>query len=404
MGAAAAGLAAVGGVPAQEPPPASPASGSTAMPSAPPLPDPIPRELHLSRMQIARDRMALVKVTHLIEVPGPGLQYLAGLPLQRSERFTGLVLPASGPPVLICHAADRAIAMAGPVPLEEPIFYDESDEPVRALARMLKRGDASLVALSGRVWYEEFAPLHADLPKLTFAASHPFSEDQRHVKATEELRLIEAAARIVQDAVESTLREIREGMSELELAETVMARIRARGAHPEGTVVSGPRTAVPRALTGDRRIAGGDPVIVSFAARVHGYWGRVARTVLVGRATGRMRLIHQTLREAQGFGFERAKTDVPAGAVDQIMRATFGGRGFLKQVLHNSGAGCGLELSEPPFLSPGYLEKLAPGHVLTLGQGVYTGEEYGIRQQDMLVVTPDGARWLTEPAKELLEL
>jgi Xaa-Pro dipeptidase len=403
LGAAAAGLAAMGQVPAAASAPAE-APSPPPSPPAPPLPDPVPRELHLARLQVARERMALVKVTHLIEVPGPGLACLAGLPLERSERFAGLVVPASGPPVILCHAADRGIVMAGPVPFEEPIFYDESEEPIRMLGKVLKRGDASLVALSGRIWYEEFAPLHADLPKLTFASSHPFSEDQRHVKSTEELRLIEAAARIVQESVEPVLRGIREGMTEMEVAGSVIEAVRARGAHAEGSVVSGPRSAVPRLPTSDRRIAAGDPVIVSFGARVHGYWARVSRTVVVGRATGRMKLIHQTLRDAQGFGIERARPGTPAAAVDQIVRATLGGRGFLKQAPQGSGAGCGLEPVEPPFLSPGYLEPLAAGHVFTLGQGVYTGEEYGIRQHDTLVVTSDGARWLTRPAGELPEL
>lgn len=404
LGAAAAGLAAVGGsAQPQEPPPAS-SSPPTAPPPAPALPNPLTREFHLSRMQIARERMAAVKISHLIEVPGPGLFYLTGLPLQRSERFSALVLPAEGPPVLICPVTDRAIALAGPVPLEEPVFYEENDEPVGMTAKLLKRAHAGQVALSGRIWYEEFVPLHSDLPKLTFAASHPFIDEPRQVKTLEELRLIEAAAAIAQEAVEATMREIREGMSEEEIADAVIGRIRARGAQAEGSVVSGPRTAVPRLPTGDRRVAAGDLVILSYAARVHGYWARVARTVSLGRPTGRMRMIHQTLREGQGFAFDRVKPGVPAAAVDQILRATLGGRGFLKQVLHGSGAGCGLEPSEPPFLAPGYLEPLVAGQITTIGQGVYTGDEYGIRQMDMALVTPDGARWLTRPATEFLEV
>jgi Xaa-Pro dipeptidase len=354
-------------------------------------------------MQMARERMAQSKVTHLIEAPGPGLFYLTGIRLQRAERFTGLVLPVSGPPVLICPAEDRALALAGPVPLEEPQFYDVTEEPVRLTAKVLKRGDATLVALDARMWYEEFAPLGSDMPKLKFVASHPFLEEVRQIKTLEELRLIEAAARIAQEAVEQTVREIREGMSEREVAAAVIDRVRARGAEAEGSVLSGPRTAVPRAGTGDRRIAAGDPVIVSFGARVHGYWGLVARTVVLGRATGRMRMIHQTLREGQGFAFDRLGPSAIASIPDQTLRATLGGRGFLKQVLHGSGAGCGLETSEPPYLSPGYLEPLATGNVTTLGQGVYTGDEYGVRLHDTAAVTAEKGRWLTRPS-DLFEI
>jgi len=404
-GAAAAGLAALTGRAfAQEPAPQPPAAGSTPAPPAAPLPDPLPKEFHLSRIQTAQERMAKGKVSHLIVVPGPGLFYLTGISLQRGERFSGLALPATGSPTLICPVEDRALALGGPVPLEEPLFYDVTEEPVRLTAKLLKRGDATLVGVDARIWYEEFAPLSADMPKMTFVASHPFVEDVRQIKTIDELRLIEAAARIAQEAVEATLRDIREGMSEREVAGAVIDRVHARGAEAEGLVLSGPRSAIPRMPTGDRRIASGDPVIVSFGARVHGYWGRVARTVVLGRATGRMRMIHQTLKEAQGFAFERLAPALVAAVPDQTMRATLGGRGFLKQLLHGSGAGCGLEASEPPYLSPGYLEPLAAGHVMTLGQGVYTPDEYGIRLEDMVTVTAEKGRWLTRPARELFEL
>jgi len=343
-------------------------------------------------------------ITHLIAVPGPDLFYLTGLALRRTERFSGLVLQAAGSPMLLCPAMDRSLVQTGPGAVEDVRYFDDSDDPVTLMSKHLKKTDAALVALSGQTWYEEFVPLHTDLPKLVFSAAHPYVGIPRQVKSTEELRLIQSSAKLAQGAVESALAEVREGMREDEIAQRVAGWLQARGARAEGTVQSGARSDGPRLPAGDRRVGNGDTVVVSFSASVHGYWARVSRTVVLGKATGRMKMIHQTLLEAQGYAFEQVKPEVPPSVPDQVARAALGKRGFIKLLLHGAGSGCGVEPVEPPYLSPGYFEKFAPGNVFSLGQGVYTPGDYGLRLEDMVLVTANCARWLTTPPSTLLEL
>jgi Xaa-Pro aminopeptidase len=299
---------------------------------------------------------------------------------------------------------DRGLVERGPGAVEDVRYVDATGDPLAVAVKHLKKTDASLVALSGQTWYEEFVPLHAELPKLTFSAAHPYVGALRQVKTTEELRLLQSASRLVQGAVESTLQEVREGMREDEIARRVSDRLLDRGAWAEGTVQSGPNTLIPRSPAGDRRLAAGDTVVASFGAAVRGYWARVSRTAVMGKATGRMRLIHDTLREAQEHTLERVKPDVLPVTVDQVIRATLGRRGLLKMLLHPAGSGCGVEPVEAPYVHGGYFDRLVPGNVFTVGQGVYTPGEYGIRLDDVMAVTADGARWLTSPPSSLIEV
>src|SRR5206468_3840697 len=119
----------------------------------------------------------------------------------------------------------------------------------------------------------------------------------------------------------------------------------------------------PHNPTGDRRLAAGDVVLIDFGAEVNGYWSDISRPAVLGTATGRMKLIHATIRQAQDLALERAKPDALCAALDQVARATIGGRGFFKFILHRLGHGIGLDGHEPPWLTIGNFEKLAVGNV-----------------------------------------
>ncbi len=377
--------------------PAAPPAGS-------PLPPPLPREFHLGRLQQSVELMRGQKVSHLVCSPGPDLFYLTGLALERGDRFSGLIVPVDGPAVLVCPIEDRGIVESGPRVVEEIVYYEDTEDPLTVAAKQLKKGNASSIALGGRVWYEEFVPLYTDLPKLTFSLGFPFVGALRQKKSIEEIALLETAAGLAREAAESGVAGLKEGMREEEIELSLVTRLRARGSRAIVLVQSGPRTLAPRAHAGDRAIGRGDTVVITCDAEVRGYRARVSRSAVLGGATGRMKLIQQTVLEGQAFVFERVKPTVPAPTLDQTMRATLGKRGFLKQLLHATGAGCGLEYPEPPFLSPGYFGRLEQGNVFTVGQGVYTAGDYGLRQEDVLLVTADGARWLSTPATSLVEI
>ena len=226
----------------------------------------------------------------------------------------------------------------------------------------------------------------------------------REHKSPDDVAFMRAAIDITERAIGLALAEAREGMREDELEGVIVSHIAKLGARGDGLVQFGPRSAVPHNQAGDRRLAAGDVILIDFGAQVNGYWSDISRPAVFGKATGRMKLVHETIRQAQDVALERARPGMPCESLDQVARAMIGGKGFFKFLLHRLGHGIGLDGHEPPWLTIGNSVKLALGNVATLEPGIYTPGEYGIRIEDMMEVTEQGGRLLSHPPSAILEL
>jgi len=396
---AAAGIAAFDSLRAAE----EAAKSTTPLPAIPAAPV---RELFVARMDQARSMLKEAKTLGLVEVPGPNLLYLTGVPLIPRERLAALILPVEGPTTLICSVLDRITVESMPKAVDEVVYWEEYDDPLTLLTKRLKKGDLNkgTLAMGSRIDYNDFVEISRDLRKLDFISTTPIVGYLRERKSTAEIAAIEAATAVVARAIERALPQIREGMREFDLDDIIRAGVHECGVDGSGVVRSGPRTVDPAAVTTDRRIVKDDPILIDYEARVHGYHGRLIRTVVLGKASGRMKMIYSVERDAQEVAVDKSKPGALCAAIDQLSLAAAGGRGFFDNVLHRLGSGIGLESEEPPWISKGYTERLAQGNVFMVSPGLYTPGEYGIRTGDVAVITADGARWLSKPAADLKEL
>lgn len=377
---------------------------ATAPPvTLPPAPGP---EVYRTRIESARALMRDVKASAIIEIPGSSFRYLTGLGVGHSERLLALVLPLEGEPLILCPAFEREIVAGSPAGITAIETWEEDEDAFDALKKLLRRLDLDKgqLAIAGTAWYDEFARIHHELPRLTFVSSSAIIGSLRERKGPEEIACMKAAARITELAIGEALREAREGMREDELSDIISRKIAGMGARGGGLVQFGPRSAVPHNGTSDRKLAAGEVILVDYGARVHGYCSDVSRTAVLGRATGRMKMIHATIRQAQDFALEKARPGVRGSELDQIARATLGARGLFKLFLHRLGHGIGLDGHEPPYLSAGYSIPLQAGNVVTLEPGAYTAGEYGIRVEDMIELTATGAALLTTPPADIIEI
>lgn len=399
-GAAAAGIAALGA----GTDPNGPVSISAR--PAPTIPPPLGKSTYVSRMESARALMRAVKADALIETPGTSFRYMTGLDLWRSERLIAFVLPVEGAPVILGPRFERDRLTGSPAGIEEVASWEEDESSFEALEKILRKARVTegRVAIGGTTWYDDFVQFNSRLPKLSFISGTAIVGYLRERKSPEEIASIQAAIDITERAIDMAFKQTHEGIREDELESFIVSRIREMGATGDGLVQFGPRSAVPHNSTSDRRLSAGDVVLIDFGARVNGYWSDISRPAVLGTGTGRMKLVHTAIRQAQNLALERARPDYSCAGLDQIARATLGGHGFFKFILHRLGHGVGLDGHEPPWLTMGNVDKLALGNVATLEPGVYTPGEYGMRIEDMMEVTPGGARLLSHPPDALLEL
>ncbi len=229
----------------------------------------------------------------------------------------------------------------------------------------------------------------------------------RAVKDASEIERIRDAARVGSEVMEETIRLIRPGVTELDLAAEIGYRMRRKGASGESfeaIVAAGPRSALPHARPTARQIGKNELVVLDLGAILRRYCSDLTRTVYVGRVPSRVRRWYQAVLEAQAAGRDAVRPGVTAGAVDAATRAVLQRKGLGRYFVHSTGHGIGLEIHENPRLARGQKTLLETGNVVTLEPGVYVEGVGGIRIEDDAVVTPRGAEILTTAPRELLEI
>jgi Xaa-Pro aminopeptidase len=200
---------------------------------------------------------------------------------------------------------------------------------------------------------------------------------------------------------------LRPGRSERDVAYDLETRMRAHGATGpsfETIVAAGPHSAVPHHRPTDASMRRGDFVKMDFGALVGGYHSDMTRTVVLGRAAGWQRDLHALVAAAQEAGRAALVPGASVVEVDAAAREVVAAAGYADEFVHGLGHGVGLQIHEPPLLSPTATGTVAAGMVVTVEPGVYLPGRGGVRIEDTVVVRPGGAEPLSRSSRDLIEV
>ena len=229
-------------------------------------------------------------------------------------------------------------------------------------------------------------------------------ERMRITKTSDETEKIRQAQSIAESALRQTVRLIKEGVSEKELAlelEYRMRRYGADGVSFDLIVLTGEATSMPHGVPSDKRVKNGDFILFDIGATVEGYHSDMTRTFAFGAADSTMKRIYQTVLTAQKNAISVIRSGVSCGLVDSAAREYISHAGFQDCFGHSTGHGVGLNIHEAPSVSPGSSVELQSGMVVTVEPGIYLPGKCGVRIEDMVVVTKEGCINLTNYPKEL---
>ena len=230
----------------------------------------------------------------------------------------------------------------------------------------------------------------------------------RLVKTPAQLEKIRQAQALTEYGFEKILPAIRPGRTEREIAlelEFAIRRAGAEGVAFEFIVVSGANSSLPHGVPSDKEIEPGDFVTMDFGAVVDGWHSDMTRTVAVGRVSDKQRAVYATVFEAQRAALETLKAGLSCVEGDAAARRVIEAAGYGDCFGHGTGHGVGMEIHEAPRLSPSAGEEtLREGSVVTVEPGIYLPGEFGVRIEDMVVITRDGCEDLTQAPKDLLVL
>lgn len=231
--------------------------------------------------------------------------------------------------------------------------------------------------------------------------------DLRRVKEPDELALIRTAAEMADAGLAYILEKVTPGITERELALDLEFFMRREGAEDtsfDPIVAAAERSALPHAHPTDRPVESGRFLLFDLGCRYLGYCSDLTRTVVVGKADEKHREVYELVLRAQQAGLDAVKPGSAGVDVDRASREVFDAAGVGEAFGHGLGHGVGLDIHEAPTLSKSSQDTLAAGEVVTVEPGIYFPELGGVRIEDLVVVTADGAETLSKSGKELMEL
>jgi Xaa-Pro aminopeptidase len=261
---------------------------------------------------------------------------------------------------------------------------------------------------SQRVSFEAHGRLSAALP--LGSSLEPVGmmiESERMVKSAGEIERIHRSAEANSEAFAAAVRKVKPGMSELELAAELDYQMRRRGAEQpafETIVAFGARTALPHARPTSNRLSPNQLVLIDMGALRDGYASDMTRMLSVATPKPRLRRMYRAVLEAQLAALDAVRDGVTAESVDRRARQVLRGAGLEAAFVHSTGHGLGLEIHEAPRLGKNEKTRLSTGMVVTIEPGAYLEGLGGVRIEDTVAVTANGARNLTPTEKDLLVL
>ena len=263
--------------------------------------------------------------------------------------------------------------------------------------------------LHGRVGFDDAATSVANLGKLErelgegveLVAAGGLVEQLRRQKDAGELEAIAEAARLADEVYEAVLADGLAGRTEREVAFAAAAAIRERGAEPSfaAIVAAGPNGALPHAEPSEREIGAGELVVWDMGAQVDGYCSDCTRTFAAGEPEAEAREAYELVEAAQQAGLDAIRPGIDGEQADEAARAVIRDGGHEDHFGHGLGHGVGLEIHEAPRLGKRSEDVLAANEVVTIEPGVYVPGRFGIRIEDLVVVTDDGHRNLSSVPK-----
>jgi Xaa-Pro aminopeptidase len=354
---------------------------------------------HPSRRERLVRRLSEVEAEAMLVTRIENVRYLSG--------FTGSnaqLLVASNQGVLLTDSRYEEQARHE-VPDMERVIYPRSF--AGAFAEACRAASIRRVAFeSAGVTYRTHRELSGQ-EGIELVPSDDLVERLRWAKDREELRLLETAQELTDEAFDRVVPKLAEGVTERRVGFELELAMREAGADAlafDPIVAFGENAAEPHHGPTDRPLRPGDVVKMDFGCVVDGYHSDMTRTVAFGDPGPELREIYQVVQRAQAAGREAVRAGVRGSEPDRAARDVISEAGFGERFGHSLGHGVGLEIHEGPSLRAGSEEELPAGTVVTVEPGIYVAGLGGVRIEDLVEVSAEGCRPLPRTTRDLVLL
>lgn len=339
---------------------------------------------------------------------GSSLKYLTGLDFHLSERPVILLITRSGKPALFFPEFEQEKAESSVIDLDLYPYKEDPDNWVDALrpaAQSLDLFNKAIAVPPESMRFLELDLLRQAIVHQNFVSSAALLKELLICKDEAEVEQIRKAVSIAENAIEVLISEPLSGQTESSIANKLVINLLELGSAPDlpfnPIVASGPNSANPHAVPGDRVIREGDIVVIDWGASVGGYISDITRTFQIGPLDKRFIQIADIVLQANIAGRGQVRAGIQASSVDSAARKVISEAGYGSNFTHRTGHGIGMMAHEEPYISDVSVTELSPGMVFTIEPGIYIPGKGGVRIEDNILVTSNGSTTLTNLPREL---
>lgn len=332
--------------------------------------------------------------------------YLSGFFSNPHERLLALAVFQEEEPFLVCPGMEiHDVKNSGWN--HEIIGYSDIDNPWEMIKNAIMKRVRSVGKVSiekEHMNVERYEQLSTLFPKAAIVSAEEKLRMLRMIKDAKELKVIEEACALADYAIEVGCSEIQEGKTELDVLNAVEYALKKKGVKEMSfstMVLTGANGASPHGNPGMTKIKKGDLVLFDLGVVVDRYCSDITRTVAYGDINEKQKEIYDTVLKAQLAAVEASKPGVTAAEVDLTARRIIADAGYGEYFPHRLGHGLGISVHEYPSLTETNQLILEEGMVYTIEPGIYVPNVAGVRIEDDIYITADGAKVLTKFPKEL---
>jgi Xaa-Pro dipeptidase len=370
---------------------------------------PITKDERLARQERARQLMHENALDAIVLMEGTSLRYFTGVDWWGGERLFALVLSAKGAPFYVCPAFEegRAREQLTNAPDGEQAdvrVWQEDENPYQLVAQGLKdrRIAGGKLGIEETIRFLFVDAIAKAAPQANISSATPVTAGCRMIKSAHEIALMRLAAQVTLAAYDAVYRALRPGMTQRDASNLIDAAYRQLGFPGDASIMVDEYTAYPHGSTTPQVIREGSIVMIDDGCTVEGYQSDITRTFVLGKAAGnagdKMKKVFDIVLRAQSAALSAAHPGAECGSIDAAARKVITDAGYgpdYKYFTHRLGHGLGMDEHEWPYLVRGNRTKLQANITTSNEPGIYIRGEFGVRIEDDMHITENGAELFT---------
>jgi Xaa-Pro dipeptidase len=346
-------------------------------------------------------------------IGGTSLVYFTGIRWWNSERLFVCVIPSKGAPFYVCPAFEEERAREqmqhAPGGKDSKVYtWQEDENPYAPVAQGLK----DLGFTTGKLGIEERVTfvfsdgIRKANPGFETVSATPVTAGCRAVKSAAELKLMQLANDVTLSVYEAAWKSVHAGITNRQVSEWISAAYELTGFPGDASCQVDIYSALPHGSIQPQVLKEGSLVLIDDGCVVEGYQSDISRSFTVGKAADKMKQVFEVVHRAQAAALAAARPGVACGSVDAAARKVIDDAGFgpgYAHFTHRVGHGIGMDGHEWPYLVKGNPTLLEAGMCFSDEPGIYLRGEFGVRLEDDIHITEDGAKFFTPQSHSLEE-